>query len=697
MSDETPASHPSADPGIDLSLSFGPAWAREGGDKQPERLAKLAERHGDDADPRERRGGPRGDKRGPRRHDDRGPRPERSGGDRRDRRDAPGRRHDGPRGQGGQGGRPERAPRPEPGLTGWKIQFTPDRHGVDGLAKQIKTTARAYPLFDLARLVLEKSERYLVDFRRIGGDQPATPLFQCRVDGTLWLNEADAIAHLLATQLDKYYRRESVPVDPPKGAFPFVAVCGMSGTLLGPPNYHDYQAKLVRLHQQRFANLPFETFKARVRMERDEALIEKWRQEQSTRDLFYPVDKPGKPQPAPAPDGPAAEPAVLEPVATEPAAPVEPLTPEPPAEAAAAAESPAEAPEIVAAPAPAAEVSEDAPAAEATPRPAPEALESLADVERHFRAHHAAKAVVAIRERVLVPGPAALNDSAPAVLRSTRAEWDQLNRFPLPLAHVLGQQLAGRGLHLFKAHENITYVNVARPKYLDRTAMPVSEAVGAMLDYIESHAQTPRADQWKALVALRPEPAAEDPAAHAATEAAVAADLSWLLHEGHVIDFVKRGLEAARKPKTPPPPKPKKTAPAPAAQSSTEAPEIVAESAPVAEVSGDTPAAGPPSPDTPAETPATLPPLPTEVAPVNPEIPEAPASAPSVVELPAPDQVAVPSDAQAASSEGEAASSEGEAASSEGEAASSEGEAASSEGEAASSEGATPPPPARPL
>ena len=47
---------------------------------------------------------------------------------------------------------------------------TPDRHGVEGLAKQIKTSGRAYPLFDLARLVLAKSERYVVDFRKADED-----------------------------------------------------------------------------------------------------------------------------------------------------------------------------------------------------------------------------------------------------------------------------------------------------------------------------------------------------------------------------------------------------------------------------------------------------------------------------------------------------------------------------------------------
>ncbi|HVE17277.1 MAG TPA: hypothetical protein VNB29_11105, partial [Chthoniobacterales bacterium] len=290
----------------------------------------------------------------------------------------------------------------------------PDRHGVDGLAKQIKTSAKAYPLFDLARLVLEKSERYLVGFRR--SVETATPLFQLKSDGSLWLSESEAVAHALATQMDKFYRRERIAVDPPKGTYPFVAVCGMSGVLLGPPNYHDYQSKLIRLHAEKFASMSFEAFKSRIRMERDEALIEKWKEEQSARDVYYAIDPSAPPKPAPAPEPAAPVAEAPEPVATtsEEAASA-PEAEETVAEAAApevSAEAPVESAEPVA---DTEIVVGEAPAEEAAPA-ADDAkkFDSFAEVERHFRENHAAKAVIRIRDKVVVPGPAALNESAPA-------------------------------------------------------------------------------------------------------------------------------------------------------------------------------------------------------------------------------------------------------------------------------------------
>jgi len=518
MSDQPPSPPDLANLEMDLAKSFQPAWVKESA--APERLSRMVEKHGgDDASARPERPGNRRD-RGPGR--DRPPA----------RRDGPKRRddrQDGPR----QPHRPEREVRPPAELEGWTVQFLPDRRGVENLARQIKAGAKAYPLFGLARLVLEKSERYLVEFQRASERGPA--LFQLRADGSVWLTEAAAIAHALARHLDKFYRRERVTTEPPKGSFTSIAVCGLSGELLGPSNHHDYPNKLRLLHAKRYTTMPFDVYKSRVRMERDEALIAKWKEDQSTTDEYYPVgDEP--------------------PVVTEIPAAVE--TPEP-AEASAVAEASGSAEIPVAA--------ETAPALEATetPEPSPEApapteaaagpaalkLATLAEVERHFREHHAAAEIVPIKDRVKVPGPAAMNESSPPAHFLARRVWDELQRFPLPLAHIIGQQLTSQGLQMFKTSENITCVSIARPRHLDRAATPVSEALSAMLEYLEKHPAQPRAEQWKGLVALRPLSAE---GAEARRDSAVASDLAWLLHEGHVIDYAGRNLEAARRPQTRP-------------------------------------------------------------------------------------------------------------------------------------------------
>ena len=55
-----------------------------------------------------------------------------------------------------------------------------------------------------------------------------------------------------------FYQTERTATEPPKGKYTFVAQCGLSGIILGPPNHHDYQNALRKLHAERFSRMPFE-------------------------------------------------------------------------------------------------------------------------------------------------------------------------------------------------------------------------------------------------------------------------------------------------------------------------------------------------------------------------------------------------------------------------------------------------------
>ena len=92
--------------------------------------------------------------------------------------------------------------------------------------------------------------------------------------------------------LQTFYQTEKTPTNPPKGTYTFVAQCGLSGTILGPPNFHDYQAKLLRLHASRFSRMPFEAYKAKVRIVRDEATVKKWIEDQSFKTEFVTLNVP---------------------------------------------------------------------------------------------------------------------------------------------------------------------------------------------------------------------------------------------------------------------------------------------------------------------------------------------------------------------------------------------------------------------
>src|ERR1051325_1603914 len=275
---------PEAD--FDLEKLFLPAWAKES--PQHNRYAKYEgapererrddrRRDGRDRPPRRpdypgARGpsGPKGPDRGG------GPRPPRpAGGKGRDRRQDAGRQ----------------GPAPLPAV---QIAFTPEEHGVDFLAKQIRMTGRAYPLFEIAQLILQKPERHAVpcSLRKKPDGTTIQPLFLCAMDDTLWLSENEAVRYVLDRHFSTFYQAERTQIDPPKGVYTFVAQCGMSGVILGPPNYHDYQNQLRKLHAERFARMPFEMFKNRVKIVRDEEVVKKWIEEQSWKTEYLCLNMP---------------------------------------------------------------------------------------------------------------------------------------------------------------------------------------------------------------------------------------------------------------------------------------------------------------------------------------------------------------------------------------------------------------------
>jgi hypothetical protein len=283
---------PEAD--FDLEKLFLPAWAKES--PQHNRFAKFEgeperrdDRRGDRGDRRDRpprrpafgqdRGSsaPRGPGGGDR---SRGPRP---GGPSRGRDRGPERRQD--------SFRPAPPVQPLPEV---QVSFIAEDHGVDFLAKQIRMTGRAYPLFDIAQLILQKPERHSVTFsvKKKPDGTPVQPLFSCALDDTLWLSEDDAVRYVLDRHFTTFYQAERTKIDPPKGVYTFVAQCGMSGAILGPPNYHDYQNQLRRVHAERFARMPFDAFKARVKIVKDEEVVKKWIDEQSWKTEFNCLNLP---------------------------------------------------------------------------------------------------------------------------------------------------------------------------------------------------------------------------------------------------------------------------------------------------------------------------------------------------------------------------------------------------------------------
>ncbi len=512
------------------------------------------------------------------RDDRRGPRPEGRGpdrgGDRRggggDRRGGGGDRRGGGGDRRGGGDRDFRdRPREDMPAPGIIAAIEPSKPAIEGLTKHIKETLRAFPMADLAKMILNARERYQVRFKA----QDDQRLYRCPADGSVWLSREEAVSHLLnGPALENFYVAEDVEVVAPTGNFTVVAVCGLSGTILGPPNHHEYQRNIARLHQERFPNMSLERYKSRIQMENGEEAIERWKEQVSRArhwrlksDVVVEVKAPAeKPAAVEEVAGEATEEVSADAVEETPAAEAEANTKETATEAvteeAVVAEPAAEEIEDVEggsesdeAPSDESESGDEA-AEAADPKADGLVIRSIEELSRHFRQHYADKAVREVKEATVagdIPGRLL----SPGLLAHLKQEGEHLRRgFPLPLIQTLCRDLEKKGLKFFKRGKKSLHVSAVRPKELDPT-VTLTAQIQEIVDFVIA---TPRTTVAAMLEALVPDfKATGNAEGEAVTEAVDLSEdaktalknLRWLTSEGYLLEFPDTSIAIGRVPR----------------------------------------------------------------------------------------------------------------------------------------------------
>ncbi len=450
----------------DLDLKFLPDWLKEGASEN-----RYADYQGDtggrsdrgDRDHRDRPprrpGGPGGP--GGNRGDRRGGGPPKPGGDRRDsrpgERSRPGgpggdRRPGGPRGQMDQrrGGDAPRPPAP-PAPPNVRVEFLPEPNGMAGIAKQIKSSWRAYPLFGTARLFLEKPERHRV---RIISLDATRPLFQID-DGPVSFDrealEREAFRHLR----DEFYREEVVQSEPLKGKFGNVARSRSTGILLGPTNYHGYQPALRKLYDERFSRrMSFGEFQHEdVQVVTDEQTVNDWKEQARSATTFVTLKEE------------------------------EPVT-----------------------------------------------FKSLAEAEQHFRKTYL-PAMVKSGTTLETGGAASRASGDRGITNALRDGWERERGFPSNLVNALRPTFNDIGLHFFKHRKRIIYLSAVRPeRHVE--GRNFSAGIAAILGAVEAQPKITRPQLAAKLLGE-----AQESEEFMAKKSALASDLHYLIHVGHVIEF----------------------------------------------------------------------------------------------------------------------------------------------------------------
>ena len=158
-----------------------------------------------------------------------------------------------------------------------KVDLYPQDEAFEALINRLQSSARTYQLFDIAQLLLEKPERYIVVVspKPAKGDD-STQLYYSVPGHLPFRTEESAINYVMANHLDQFFEIEEIEVEPPKGNFLMVNRCTITSELLAPPNYHRYQEFLQQHYAARITNMSFEQFSARVESSREQEDIDAW-------------------------------------------------------------------------------------------------------------------------------------------------------------------------------------------------------------------------------------------------------------------------------------------------------------------------------------------------------------------------------------------------------------------------------------
>ena len=248
---------------VDLSslkdLEIGPDWGQRHLSAELAKWGRGAKKGAAHRGRRDQRGA------GSRTESSRGQREEGRGGDHRG---APGRSRK---------GKANRAENPSLFRPTVDVRFFPEERPFRTLTRALRASCKTYELFEIARLVLAKRERFSVMVRRKKDSVEAEkPIYLSAFDSLPFESEEEVIEYAFQNYSDRLLTVEKVPVEPPSGRFQVVNRCTITGVVLGPPNYHRYQTLEREHHRRRLGNRSYESFRSKIEAVRDPEVIDEW-------------------------------------------------------------------------------------------------------------------------------------------------------------------------------------------------------------------------------------------------------------------------------------------------------------------------------------------------------------------------------------------------------------------------------------
>ncbi len=410
----------------------------------------------------------------------------------------------------------------------------PEDTGFAAMVKAVRASCRTYQLFEITKAVLEKNDRFVIVLQRAKAErtaesapgaegaaarpaqEKASPLYMSLPDHLPFDTEDAAIQHVLSDNLGAFFEMQEVEVEAPKGNFPIINKCSITGELLGPPNYHRYQQILQQHYAAKLNRMPFERFRESIVSVREPEVAAQWleKMKKATRYTWKP----------PAPKTGSIPPMEL----------------------------PAPSMEI---PDPAPEASAAGPAAEAPEAPAVLSFDNIEEARLHLLSNARDKVVRAV-ENVRFHGKLIEKLPPGEIRRALEGHVERQRRFPLDTANALRGRLRREGFTIFKkGSRGVSYVCAVKRRFRI-PGQVFSETIAALIEFIEKHPMIQVKDLPKSfhgieVAAALAAPVAPLPEGTTQSQAPFLAlapeqaeklrkmgnDLRWLVMEGYVTEF----------------------------------------------------------------------------------------------------------------------------------------------------------------
>ena len=172
----------------------------------------------------------------------------------------------------------------------------------------------------------------------------------------------------------------------------------------------------------------------------------------------------------------------------------------------------------------------------------PISFKTLFDVEQHFRKSYLPQLVTSA-PTLECSGPASRAAVDRHVASAVRDAWEKERAFPQGMVNALRPFFAEAGLHFFKHRKRVLCVGAIKPARHSE-GHPFSDGITSILKTVEAQ---PRIKRPQLAAAIMGE-GHESPEA-APRKAQLAADLHYLIHAGHVIEFADGALDLPLSPK----------------------------------------------------------------------------------------------------------------------------------------------------